>query len=638
MSETRKLAAILVSDVAGYSRLAGADEDRTLARLRTLRSDLIDPIISVHHGRVVKRTGDGSIIEFRSLVDAVRCAVEVQTAMIERNAGVPPEKRIEFRLGVHLGDVVEESDGDLMGDGVNIAARLEGIAKPGAICLSEDAYRQVKGRLDLKVSDLGLTQLKNIAEPIRVYSLQVGAQADAKVATPSAPAQLSAASAPRRRSVLALSALAIALLLAAGAAAWHFVGANRSAPIASTPSAEAAHLSIVVLPFTNLSGDPTQDYFADGITENLTTDLSRLGGSFVVARNTAFAFKGKNVDARDIGKELGVRYVLEGSVQRDQNQVRVNAQLIDAKSGGHIWAERFDKPLANIFSMQDDIVASLASRLGAELMANEARRAERTPNPDSMDLYFQGMAWFNKGRNPADIARARDFFERALALDPDNFDAVLGRACADAQAATGYYLDEKAKRLASVEANLNRVLSQSPNNARAHYCLGRIEVQTKRGAEGIAESERALALNPNLASAHAVIGLAKLFDGHPEETESHELEALRVSPYDTEADVWVAYIALAKRYLGDYEGALSLYRRAKELNPNYPTGRFNMAATLVELGQLDEARAEVQAGLALNPGFTLRRYRDGAQSDNPVFLKGRERIIEDMRKAGVPEG
>ena len=638
MSETRKLAAILVSDVAGYSRLAGADEDRTLARLRTLRSDLIDPIISVHHGRVVKRTGDGSIIEFRSLVDAVRCAVEVQTAMIERNAGVPPEKRIEFRLGVHLGDVVEESDGDLMGDGVNIAARLEGIAKPGAICLSEDAYRQVKGRLDLKVSDLGLTQLKNIAEPIRVYSLQVGAQADAKVATPSAPAQLSAASAPRRRSVLALSALAIALLLAAGAAAWHFVGANRSAPIASTPSAEAAHLSIVVLPFTNLSGDPTQDYFADGITENLTTDLSRLGGSFVVARNTAFAFKGKNVDARDIGKELGVRYVLEGSVQRDQNQVRVNAQLIDAKSGGHIWAERFDKPLANIFSMQDDIVASLASRLGAELMANEARRAERTPNPDFMDLYFQGMAWFNKGRNPADIARARDFFERALALDPDNFDAVLGRACADAQAATGYYLDEKAKRLASVEANLNRVLSQSPNNARAHYCLGRIEVQTKRGAEGIAESERALALNPNLASAHAVIGLAKLFDGHPEETESHELEALRVSPYDTEADVWVAYIALAKRYLGDYEGALSLYRRAKELNPNYPTGRFNMAATLVELGRLDEARAEVQAGLALNPGFTLRRYRDGAQSDNPVFLKGRERIIEDMRKAGVPEG
>src|ERR1700729_118061 len=432
MSETRKLAAILVSDVAGYSRLAGADEDRTLARLRTLRSDLIDPIISVHHGRVVKRTGDGGIIEFRSVVDAVRCAVEVQTAMIERNADVPPEKRIEFRIGVHLGDVVEESDGDLMGDGVNIAARLEGIAKPGAICLSEDAYRQVKGRLDLKVSDLGLTQLKNIAEPVRVYALEVGAQAHARVATPSAPAQPSAASVPRRRSVLPLSALAIALLLAAGAAAWHFVGANRSAP---------PPLSIVVLPFTNLSGDPTQDYVADGITENLTTDLSRLSGSFVIARNTAFTYKGKSVDVKEIGKELGIRYVLEGSVQRDQNQVRVNAQLVDAESGGHLWAERFDKPLSNLFSMQDEIVASLASRLGVELLRSEARRAERAPAPDSMDLYLQGRAWYNKGRNPADIDRARGFFERALALDPNNLDAALGKGMADFQVAIGYTVD-----------------------------------------------------------------------------------------------------------------------------------------------------------------------------------------------------
>ena len=431
MTETRKLAAILVSDVAGYSRLAGTDEDRTLARLRTLRSDLIDPIISVHHGRVVKRTGDGSIIEFRSVVDAVRCAVEVQTAMIERNAGVPPEKRIEFRVGIHVGDVVEESDGDLMGDGVNIAARLEGVAKPGAICLSEDAYRQVKGRLDLKVSDLGPTQLKNIAEPVRVYALEVGAPAQAKVATPRGPAQPSAASRPRRRSLLALSTLAIALLLAAGAAAWYFVGSHRSASFASNPPGEAVHLSIVVLPFANLSGDPSQDYFADGITENLTTDLSRLRGSFVIARNTAFTFKGKSVDAKEIGKELGVRYVLEGSVQRDQNQVRVNAQLVDTASGGHLWAERFDKPLSNLFSMQDEIVASLASQLGAELITNEARRAERTPNPDSMDLYFQGMSWFNKGRGTENMAEARGFFERALALDPDNLDALLGTVAVD---------------------------------------------------------------------------------------------------------------------------------------------------------------------------------------------------------------
>jgi adenylate cyclase len=323
MSETRKIAAILVSDVVGYSRLADADEDRTLARLRALRSDLIDPTISVHHGRIVKRTGDGSVIEFRSVVDAVRCALEVQHAMVERNAGVAPDKRIEFRIGIHLGEVVEEADGDLMGDGVNIAARLEGIAAPGAICLSEDAYRQVSGRLDIAVTDLGPTELKNIERPIRVYSLQVGVPAQAKPTTEAKPAE------PKKRSSLARLALgfaALVILVAAGA--WYFLGANRPA--------QAAHLSIVVLPFTNLSGDPAQDYFADGITENLTTDLSRIHGSFVIARNTAFAYKGKPIDAKQIGKELGVRYVLEGSVQRDQNRVRVNAQLIDAESGAHL--------------------------------------------------------------------------------------------------------------------------------------------------------------------------------------------------------------------------------------------------------------------------------------------------------------
>jgi adenylate cyclase len=286
VSETRKLAAILVSDVVGYSRLAGADEDRILARLRALRSDLIDPTIAVHHGRVVKRTGDGAIVEFRSVVDAVNCAIEIQRAMVERNAGVAPDKRIEFRIGVHLGDVVEESDGDLMGDGVNIAARLESVAKPGAICLSEDAYRQVKGRLDLAVSDLGPTQLKNIAEPIRVYSLNVGAPAHAKPT----PTQTPEKSAPPR-------------------------------------------LSIVVLPFANMGGDAEQEHFVDGVTESLTTDLSRIRGSFVIGRNTAFTYKGKSVDLKQIGRELNVRYVLEGSVQRGGNRMRVNVQLIDAETG-----------------------------------------------------------------------------------------------------------------------------------------------------------------------------------------------------------------------------------------------------------------------------------------------------------------
>jgi adenylate cyclase len=348
MTETRKLAAILVSDIVGYSRLAGADEDRILARLRTLRSDLIDPTIAVHHGRIVKRTGDGSVIEFRSVVDAVRCAIEVQSGLAERNAGLPPEKRIEYRVGIHLGDVVEEEDGDLMGDGVNIAARLEGVAKPGAICLSEQAYWQVKGRLDLKVTDLGNTTLKNIAEPVHVYSLEVG-QPTSSVALGSPTKSLD--SKPRLLAALA------ALLLLVATSGWYMLGGRLTKP------AQAAHLSVVVLPFANLSGDPSQDYFADGVTENLTTELSSsIRNSLVIARNTAFTYKGKSIDAKEISKELGVRYVLEGSVQRDQNRVRVNAQLIDAESGAHLWADRFDEDVADLFKLQDQIVARRKGR------------------------------------------------------------------------------------------------------------------------------------------------------------------------------------------------------------------------------------------------------------------------------------
>jgi adenylate cyclase len=308
MAETRKLAAILASDVVGYSRLAGTDEDRTLARLRGLRSDLIDPAIAAHHGRIVKRTGDGSLVEFRSVVDAVRCAIEMQNGMVERNAGLPPERRIEFRVGIHLGDVVEESDGDLMGDGVNIAARLEGIAKPGTICLSEDAYRQVKSRLDLAVSDLGPIELKNIAEPVRVYSLAVSKPALAKPTKPAVP---------NRRPIFLLLGAGIVALIAIAGSAWYFLGANRTSTVTSNAPAaraEAAHLSIVVLPFTNLSGDPSQDYFADGITENLTTDLSRvayaiLAGAEAAKGNDAEA-KRALTEARRLFPQLTIKWLL----------------------------------------------------------------------------------------------------------------------------------------------------------------------------------------------------------------------------------------------------------------------------------------------------------------------------------------
>jgi adenylate cyclase len=438
MSEIRKLAAILCSDVVGYSRLAGADEDRILARLRALRSDLIDPTIAVHHGRVVKRTGDGAIVEFRSIVDAVRCAVEVQNAMVERNAGVPEDRRIVFRIGIHLGDVVEESDGDLMGDGVNIAARLEGVAAPGAICLSEDAYRQVKGRLDLAVTDLGPTQLKNIAEPIRAYSLEVGKPAQAK------PAPAAKAIEPKKRSTwppLAVGIAALLVVIALGV--WYFLFANRSITVATNAPAsiavnavapaEAARLSIVVLPFANLSSDPNQDYFADGLTENLTTEISRFRGSFVIARNTAFTFKGKATDAKEIGKELGVRYVLEGSVQRDQDRVRVNAQLIDAQSGAHLWADRFEEDVADLFKLQDEVVARLANSLGYEMVKAEAEKSVRSKNPDAIDLEFRGRAlwWtiFHGGANFVEITHgSRALFEQALAIDPNNTDALCGAA------------------------------------------------------------------------------------------------------------------------------------------------------------------------------------------------------------------
>jgi TolB-like protein/class 3 adenylate cyclase len=487
MGETRKLAAILVSDGVGYSRLAGADEDRILARLRTLHSDVIDPIISVHHGRIVKRTGDGAIVEFRSVVDAVRCAIEVQTAMVERNAGVPAEKRIEFRLGVHLGDVVEEGDGDLMGDAVNIAARLEGVASPGAICLSEQAYWQVKGRLDLKVTDLGATRLKNIAEPIHVYSIEVGQPLRAK--PPPAPA------------------------------------AEKSVP---------PRLSMVALPFANIGGDPEQEHFVDGVTESLTTDLSRIRGAIVIARNTAFTYKGKPLDVKTIGRELNVRYVLEGSVQRSGNRMRVNVQLIEAETGAHLWAERFDKPLADLFDMQDEIVARLAGALNARLVAAEARRAEQAPTPDSMDLYFQGLAWLNKGVTPDHVAKARGFFDRALAADPDNIDALTGSAFADTIEGANSFVADPVAALAAAEAKVTKALSLVPD----HQLLGFVKICTKRAAEGIAELEHALTVDRNLASAHALIGLGKTFIGRAEEAEAHVSEALRLSPRDPYSYAW----------------------------------------------------------------------------------------------------
>jgi TolB-like protein/class 3 adenylate cyclase len=589
MAGTRKIAAILVADIVGYSRLAGADEDRTLSRLRGLRSDLIDPAIDAHHGRIVKRTGDGILIEFRSVVDAVRCAIEVQNGMAERNAGLPPERRIEFRIGVHLGDVVEEADGDLMGDGINIAARLERIAEPGEVCLSEDAYRQVHEKLKNDFVDLGEKALKNIARPIRVYALKPSSESvpPAAFASPASPQ-----------------------------------GSPR--------------LTIVILPFLNMTGDPDQEYFVDGLTESLTTDLSRVDFS-VIGRNTAFTYKGKHVDLKQIGRELNVRYVLEGSVQRVRKRVRVSAQLIDAESGNHLWAERFDKTLADLFDMQDEIVSRLANLVKARLTAAEARRAERAPHPDSIDLTLQGWARSDNGFTPDNLEEARRLFDRALAIDPADVWALIGIANADAVAAITFLPDDRAARLAVAEAALNKALALASENAVAHLCLDIIQIHTNRASQGIREFERALELDRNQANAHAQIGAAKILLGQPEDTEAHIQEALRLSPRDTLVYLWCMFAGWAKIQLGREEEAVAWLRRSIETNRNFPMSHFFLAAALAHLKRLPEARSEVRAGLTLNPTFSISRIRAITPSDNPAAIAGRERIIDDWREAGLPE-
>jgi TolB-like protein/class 3 adenylate cyclase/Tfp pilus assembly protein PilF len=582
----RRLAAVLAADVAGYSRLMGADEVGTARTLREHRV-VTDALVSKHGGRIVKTTGDGVLLEFPSVVDAVECAVAVQAVMTERNEGVPAERRMLFRIGINLGDILIEGD-DIIGDGVNVAARLEGIAESGGICISSSAYDQVRGKVAVEFADLGEQKLKNIARPIRAYAVGVGEHSD------------------------------------------------RAVPLTSS----APHLSIVVLPFANIGGDPEQEYFVDGVTESLTTDLSRINGAFVIARNTAFSYKGKAINVRQIGRELNVRYLLEGSVQRGASRLRVNVQLIDAETGNHLWAERFDKPVADLFDMQDEIVSRLANTLNAELIAAEARRAERSLHPDAMDLVFQGSSWQNKGLTPDCLAQARSFFEKAIALDPENIEAMVGLARVDALLAAGVMTDDWSARITSAEATLNKALSLAPNHAGGHVAMGLVQIFTKRAAQGIAECEQALALDRNLARAHALIGLAKVLLGRGAETEAHFNEALRLSPRDIQAHRWMLHVGLAKAQLGADAQAVAWMRRSLDANRNYSATHFDVAGALARLGRLDEARAAVKAGLALDPRFTIRRYRDVtyANSDNPTYRAGRKRLIEGMRLAGVPEG
>jgi TolB-like protein len=476
-----------------------------------------------------------------------------------------------------------------MGDGVNIAARLEGIAQPGGICLSEDAYRQVRDRIEEGFADLGEKDLKNIARPVRAYAIKTGS--------------------------------------AGPTSATHAPTPDRAGP---------PRLSIVVLPFANIGGDPEQEYFVDGVTDSLTTDLSRIRRAFVIGRGTAFTYKGKAADVKQIGRELNVRYVLEGSVQRGGTCLRVNVQLLDAETACHIWAERFDKPIADLLEMQDEIVSHLANALGHELAHAEARRAERAANPDSMDHYFLGRAMAHKGHTAPILDAARLHYDRALELDPDNVDALVAHAWIDLAYVTDWLSEDRRERLLSAEAYVDKALKLTPDSAAAHCALGALRMQDNRAAQGIAACERALAIDRNFAAAHGYIGLAKVYAGRSEETEAHILEALRISPRDSNVGASMFTVGVAKFHLGRNEEALAWLSRSIELDPNSP--RFCLAATLAHLDHIGEAREAARACLEINPSFTIARFRSQTASDHPVYLAGRERMYEGLRKAGIPEG
>lgn len=397
--------------------------------------------------------------------------------------------------------------------------------------------------------------------------------------------------------------------------------------------------SLVVLPFTNLSPNPEQEYFADGVTESLTTDLSRMVGMFVIGRNTAFTYKGRHVDLKQVGRELGVRYVLEGSVQRGGSRIRINVQLINAETSNHLWAERFDMPIADLFDMQDEIGARLANQLGTELITAEARRAARAPHPDSMDLYFQGMASVHRGSDPANLSQARKLFEQALCLDAGNVEAIVGTAFVDAMRGTSMLSGDRAARLKAAETSLAKVLAHTPNHALAHCLLGVVQIFTKRAAQGIAECERALDLDRNLATAYAWIGLGKCYLGRAEETEAYIMEAFRLSPRDNRAFTWMNTAGVAQSYLAADEAAVHWFKRSLETIRNVaPFVHFYLAAALAHLERIEEARASVQAGLTLDPNFTLAHFHASSPTDNPTCLAQRARIAEGMRKAGLREG
>jgi len=578
----------------------GADEEGTLNRLKAHRRELVDPKIREHHGRIVKTTGDGILVEFSSVVDAVRCAAEIQRAMLDRNAGTAEDKRITFRIGVNLGDVIVEGD-DIYGDGVNIAARLEALAEPGGLCISRTVRHQIRDKLPYPFEDMGEQIVKNIVRPVRAYTLPGGAIGEMPpVAVTDRPD-------------------------------------DRMTPTT------APRLSIVVLPFRNLSHDPEQEYFADGITDDLTTDLSRISGSFVIARNTAFTFKGQPVDVKQIGRELGVRYVLEGSVRRTGEQVRVNVQLIEAETGAHLWADRFDVLRAKLAETQDEIIGRLARSLNLQLVADVSRRIdqERAADPSVLDLVMRGWSWWYRPPfSAANMKQAQLAFERALEVDPESVEARIGLASVLGAKLTDGFSDSIQQDEARACQLLTEALERDPNQSLAHEAMGRIRKVQNRLTEARIEFESAIALDRNNARAIYNLGGALMFLGEPEAAIPHLEKAIRISPKDTNITAFYWALGMCNIFLGKLERGLDLLRRARAANPKVYWIYIELAGAIGMSGDLDEAKSALGELIKLKPEInSLARWRSCVPwLANPRHWALREKTVNvGLRRAGFPD-
>jgi TolB-like protein/class 3 adenylate cyclase len=600
MASTRRLAAILAADVAGYSRLMGADEEGTHERVQGHFRELVNPKIGEHRGRIVKNTGDGMLAEFPSVVDAVRCAAELQRAMIDREAGMPEDRRIRFRIGITLGDVIIDNE-DIFGDGVNVAARLEGLAEPGGICISRMVRDQIRDKLPYQFEDLGEQNVKNIARPVHIYALRAEAVAD--LPAPSVRA---------------------------------------GSPIPKP--AVAPRLSIVVLPFANLSNDPEQQYFADAITEDLTTDLSRIAGMLVISRSTAFIYQGKRVETKQVGRELGVRYVLEGSVQRSGNRVRVNAQLIDAETDAHLWAERFAGDTSDLFALQDEVTSRIAISLNLELLVAETVRPIQ--NPDALDLVLRGRAVGLKPASCDTDAERIDLFERALTLDPQSVEAKSLLASVLASRLMNFGLSAYENDLKCAEELTGEALAAAPRDPRAHFAKGQVLRVQGRLEEAISEYETVLASNPNWVEALAAIGRCKIFIGPIDEAIPVQERAIRLSPRDPVIGLWYFRIGQAHLLQSRIEEAILWLEKARGANPEIPFVRAYLASAYALHGEAEKAAAQLAEAQRLdglgNFSTIVRERRRQSLTQNRGARPEIRALFETtyfagLRKAGMLE-